>query len=342
MRAPLCRLGPALLLLGACGTLAEPGAGDRELPTGRGGPFRLVEPAEMNNQLCALVEVGARLDDPSPVRVANGVALYFTYVRGDTRAISRSLLPDGRLPAGLPAQVYAPSVPWEGDRVEAPSVAQGPNNGLWMAYAAAGGLGVSTSSDGVAWAPPAAPALVQDVAAGEDTPLRAPSLTRDPSGGWVLLYESAASIWMARAGDDLRFVRVDADPSTPRRDPVLAPAGERDGGTGGYRSGAVGDPYLTVEQTAAGRPLWRLYFTARTTLYAVDGGLRADVSVGVAGSFDGLRFDAAALPALATRVDPTASAPAMLADGPVRTLLYAGGNCSGASQRRGIRVALAP
>ena len=83
MRAPLRSLVPVLLLLGACGTLAEPGVGDRELPTGRGGPFRLVEPAEMNNQLCALVEVGARLDDPSPVRVANGVALYFTYVRGD-------------------------------------------------------------------------------------------------------------------------------------------------------------------------------------------------------------------------------------------------------------------
>ncbi len=334
---------PLVLALTACGTLAEPGSGDLDLPIGRGGPFGPVAPADMNNQLCAVVEVGARLDDPAPLRVTDGVALYFTYVRGEVRAIARVLLPDGRLPQGVPAVVYAPSASWEGDRVESPSLARSPDGALWMAYASPGGLGVARSADGLAWSPPGAPSLQQDPAAGEETPLRAPSLTRDPAGGWVLLYESAAAIWMARAGDDLRFVRTDGDPSTPRRDPVLAPTGGGpDAGTAGYRSGAVGDPALTVETTASGRTLWRLYFTARTVPLPVDGGSRAEVTIGVAGSFDGRAFEAASIPALATRVDPTASAPGVVADGPTRTILYAGGNCSGATQRRGIRVALSP
>jgi len=332
----------SLLVLAGCGTLAEPGAGDLELPNGRGGPFGPVVPADMNNQLCAVVEVGARLDDPAPLRTAQGVALYFSYVRGEVRGIGRVLMPNGRLPEGVPAVVYRPSASWEGDTVEAPSLAQGPDGALWMAYASPGGLGIARGTDGLAWTAPAAPSLVQDPTAGEDTSLRAPSLTRNPAGGWVLLYESAAAIWMARAGDDLRFTRVDGDPSTPRRDPVLAPATTGDGGVPGYRSGAVGDPFLTVETTSAGRALWRLYFTARTTPLPIDGGLRADVTVGVAGSFDGARFEAAAIPALASRIDLTASAPGVIADGPNRTILYAGGSCSGATQRRGLRVALSP
>ena len=141
------------------------------------------------------------------------------------------------------------------------------------------------------------------------------------------------------------FARVDGDPRTPRRDPVMAATGAGvplDGGAPGFESGSVDDPELTVETTAIGRSLWRLYYTARSVPVAMDAGLAPTVAIAMAASFDGVAFTRFGAPVFATRADPTLAAPTVLADDARRTLLYVGGRCTLSRGRRGVRAGIAP
>jgi hypothetical protein len=74
----------------------------------------------------------------------------------------------------------------------------------------------------------------------------------------------------------------------------------------------------------------------------MDGGLGATSSISAAASFDGLRFVRVGAPVFAPRGEVAVRGPAVLDDGALRTMLYAGGRCELSRGKRGIRAALAP
>ncbi len=338
----------ALALAAGCGTIASPGAGDHDLPANRTGPFRELTAAEMGDRTCAAYDFAGLVDEPSALRLADGrTVLYVSREHDDRRVIARVTMRAPGQQEGEPADVLSATLPWQGGGVSSPDVAALPGGGFVMAYGtAAGALGLARSADGVAWQPQPSPALEADAAQGEESALRAPSVVALADGSLVVAYASAGAIWLARSPRvDGALARVDADPRTPRRDPLLAATGPgvpADGGAPGFESGAIDDPELTVESTAIGRPIWRLYYTARSVPFSMDAGVAPSVAIGMAASFDGVTFTRFGAPVLSSRADPTISAPTTLADDARRTLLYAGGRCTLSRGRRGVRAAIAP
>lgn len=327
-----------------CGTAASPGGGDSNLPSGRGGPYRLLDGDEVSEGTCLLREQGVTFEDPSALALdARRVALYFTRREGARRTVRRAVVVDGRRVEAAPVEALAPTLAWHGEGVGAPDVAS-LRDGLAMAYDTSGGLGIATSADGLTWRSDEQPALTADATAGEVTALRSPALLALREGVVMLAYESAGSIWLATADTVAGpWQRVDAIPETPRRDPVVAPGDDaRDAGVVGFASGAVGDPSLRLEEVGVGRRLYRLFFSARSAPVAVDGGSTFSRAIGVAGSFDGVHFPRAETPALTGRPDPAVRAPSTWSNGPLRTWLFVTGRCDGAGRSEGIRVGVSP
>lgn len=336
-----------VVVLAGCGTLASPGGGEADLPNNRTGPFRELTSAETGGQRCAAYDSAGGFDEPSAVRLPDGrVALYGTRTRMGRRTIARTVLTGLARQTEEPADVLTATLPWQAMAVASPEVIA-VAGGYVMAYATgSGALGVARSTDGVAWQALPTPALEMDAAMGEETALRAPTIVATANGGLVLAYASGSAIWLARTGAvDGRFVRVDGDPSTPRRDPLLGATGRAspmgDAGVG-FESGAVDDPSLTVEATATGRSIWRLYYTARSVPQAMDGGVAPSVAVTMAASFDGVSFTRFGAAVVTSRTDPTLAAPSALAVDARRTLLYLSGRCDTAGRVRGVRAAIAP
>ncbi len=333
-----------LALLAGCGTLASPGGGDTDLPAGRGGPYRLLDSEELSEGLCLVREESVALSDPAALSLdPHRVALYFTRREGARRTIRRAIVVDGRRLEAAPEEVLAPSLAWHGEGVGAPDVAA-TRDGFAMVFDTAAGLGLATSADGRTWRSSEAPWLAADAGAGETTPLRSPTLVVRPDDSVMVAYESAGAIWSATAaapGAPLR--RVDADERTARRESLLAPGDDaRDAGVVGYASGAVGDPSLRAEDSLAGRTLYRLFFSARSAPFALDGGSSFNRAVGLAGSFDGVHFTRSEAAALTNRVDPSVAAPSTWSDGSLRTWLFVNGRCDSGGRNEGIRVAVAP
>ncbi len=337
----------SLSLASNCGTLASPGAGDRELPANRTGPFRELTMTEMAGRTCAAVDFAGLIDEPSALRLADGrVALYVTREHDGLRAIARLVMRSPGQQQSDPADVLTATLPWQGGAVSSPDVTARADGSLAMAYAtASGAIGLARSADGLSWEARPLSALEANSESGETTPLRAPSIVAQ-GDALVLAYVSGGAIWLARATRfDAPFERIDADPRTPRRDPVLGAAGASvnpDGGAPGFESGSLDDPDLSIESGALGRSLWRLYYTARSTPVAMDGGVAPTLAISMAASFDGLSFTRFGAPVFSTRNDPTIASPSMLADDARRTLLYVGGRCNLSRGRRGIRAAIAP
>jgi hypothetical protein len=76
------------------------------------------------------------------------------------------------------------------------------------------------------------------------------------------------------------WARVDGDPRTPARDPVLAPqAGAAPDAGAGFEMLRVGDPALSIEQTTTGRAFFRMYYTGQ--------GADPHSAIGAAASYDG-------------------------------------------------------
>lgn len=332
----------AALLASACGTLATPAEPPRDLPDNHTGPFRELTNEESAGRQCVVVDFDGRVDDPSAVRLPDGtVAVYVARFRDGASTIARALVRDGIPPGALPAtatDVLAPTQPWQRGAVGAPSVVA-VAGGYAMAYASDGAIGVARSADGVAWTARDAPTFTGDPATGELTALAAPSLAVTAAGEAVLVYASAGAIWMARApSPDGPYTRVDARPATPGRDPVLA------AGDAAFEMGAVGDPSLSIETTAAGRALYRLYYTAWTTPTPMgDAGLVPVSAVGYAASFDGLAFSRVGVAVYAPRLASRApTGPSMVPLAPNVTGLYVGAQCNLSRLRRGIQLLVAP
>ncbi|MEZ4407093.1 MAG: hypothetical protein R3A52_11525 [Polyangiales bacterium] len=199
-------------------------------------------------------------------------------------------------------------------------------------------------ADGASFTADANPLLVADVASGESTALRSPAIVESAPGRFLIAYESAGSVWGAELISATGAVsRIDGDPRAEGRQPLLAPSDDAvDAGVVGFASGSIGDPSLTLETTAIGRSLWRLYVTTRSAPVRTDAGVEPLLTLGVAGSFDGVSFARDANPTLRARSDGTVSSPDVIADGPRRSFLYAGGRCDTAGRVRGVVVAVAP
>lgn len=333
-----------LALVTGCGTLASPGAGDTDLPSGRSGPYRLLDSEELPEGLCLLREDSVVLSDPASLPLGpHRTALYFTRREGARRTILRAVVVDGRRLEAPPEEVLAPTLAWHGDGVGAPDVAA-TRDGFAMVFDTAAGLGLATSADGRTWRSSEEPRLTADANVGELTPLRAPTLVVRRDDSLIIAYESAGAIWSATATAlAAPLSRVDADERTPRRESLLAPGDDaRDAGAVGYASGAVGDPSLRAEDSLAGRTLYRLFFSARSAPFALDGGSDFQRAVGLAGSFDAVHFTRSEAAALGGRVDPSVAAPSAWSDGSLRTWLFVNGRCDSNGRNQGIRVAVAP
>lgn len=317
-----------LLTLASCGTLEVPAVGNTDLPNNRTGPFRVLSDDDLEGRRCINESLESDIEDPE---ITNGTQgefwIFSSRVTGARSEITRGVLTRALTLREAPTPVL-PGV----DDARSPSVVRD-GEGWRMLFARGGRVEVADSDDGERWRARSTPVLVADPGAGERTNLSGPSLTEDPDGRWTLAYESAGSVWIARAPrPDGPFERVDVDPSRAGRQPALAASAEAP-------VIAHANPVIRSERLSTGRTVWRIY--ARTTAArVVDGGTTTEQTLSLAASYDGVRFTVATAPALSGRGEPQPDAPGVLFDGPTRSLLLFSGGCGGG--RRGVRAAIYP
>jgi len=274
-----------LLALAACGTIGSPGGGALGLPSSGGGPFQALDQNQVAPQdvapfvfrnfgqphrdPCALAATG----DPSSTEV-------FLYVvvsgsKGDV--IARTRADDGvsfygdtgdllSNPTHKPPEVLAASLAWEGSDLSGPSAIR-VGSQIWLYYAAAQGIGLATSSDGLTFTKTGQPVVgVDHGASWESTAPRAPTVAVFPDGTWHMLYASGNDIGEATSSDGMTWKRVDADPSTPALDPVLSPSAVVDpktlpeGEHPPFDEGAVDDPLLAPRIDPTGQLQVRVFY----------------------------------------------------------------------------------
>jgi hypothetical protein len=280
MRTPFL---PALVVwsgAAACGTLASPPGSGGNLPSSGVGPFRPLARAEMPPfapSPFVLDGSDARYREPSVVSavaggggdVASGIAvLLFAVARVSGHdVIVRTRADDARSFYGTaadnetgahaahsPAVVLAADRAWEGVDLAGPSALR-VGSRIWLYYAGAGGIGLATSDDGLAFAKTGPPVLGPDArVAWETTPPHAPSVAPMPDGSWRMFYGAGRSIGEAASADGVAWTRVDADPRTAAMDPVLSPGASFD-------AGQVDDPVVLPRLTPAGRLQVRVLYT---------------------------------------------------------------------------------
>jgi hypothetical protein len=259
----------------SCGTLASPGGGEGNLPSSGVGPFRALAREELAafavapfvlddsdaqyREPCAL----AASDDPSSA----AVLLYAVARVGGRDVIVRTRADDARSfygdaadnetgghPAHAPAVVLVADSAWEGSDLAGPSAVR-VGGQVWLYYAAAGGVGLATSDDGLTFTKEQGPVLARDASvAWETTVPHAPSVARMPDGSWRMFYGAGDAIGEARSDDGVGWMRADADPQTPALDPALSPGSSFDGGQ-------VDHPVVSPRVTAAWRIQLRVLYT---------------------------------------------------------------------------------
>jgi hypothetical protein len=235
----------------------------QEVPSGAVAPFVFSSLEVLYREPAVL----AASSDPSSA----AVILYAVGSMGGRDVIVRSRADDGRSfygdvadnendthPIHVAPQVLAADQAWEGPDLAGPSALQ-VGTQTWLYYAAARGIGLARSSDGVTFVKVPGPVLgVDPGAAWESTTPGAPSVAVFPDGSWHMAYSSGLSIGEAVSPDGMSWTRVDADPATPALDPILGP-----GASGSFDAGQVSDPLLAPRITPAGRLQVRLLYTGR-------------------------------------------------------------------------------
>ena len=259
---------PALTVT-ACATLAsEAGDDDAVRPNNLAGPFRyLVRPELASNAPYTLRRRTVDHRDATLLPLdGDRVALYAVATISGVSGIYRYLAEDGRSFLEKPdpsAPVLEVKEAWEGTSVEAPSVTR-VGDEIWLAYAAADGIGIARSSDGVSFSNATSPILPTS---GQNTwesgsPPSAPALHVQGGGEFRLFYSANGRIGEAQSSDGDSWTRM--------AEPVLEPtSGEA------FDASAVGDPEAWASVTTEGRSVTRLYFTGTSASGATGIGLAA-------------------------------------------------------------------
>jgi hypothetical protein len=273
--------------LAACATLGSPGEGNVDLPTSGAGPFRKLTVQEVIGVApFVLDDKTAHFRDPAALALegtlpgmgAASVALYFVATTGEGAAardvIVRSHADDARSFFGAPTdvghaprEVLAPDAPWEGTRLAGPSALR-VSDQIFLYYAAAGGIGLARSKDGLAFTKEPEPVLVPEpdretaAARWETTTPHAPSVARLLDGRFRMLYAAGNAIGEAESTDGLRWTRIGTAPVLAPS-PAVAPASLLPGEKPPFDTDAVGDPVLAPRVTPAGRLQIRVLYTGR-------------------------------------------------------------------------------
>jgi hypothetical protein len=320
-RVPL--LACALLMIAGCGATGDAGGGAAHLPVSGSGPFTPLEPdptLDAINPPFVLADNTADLDDPWVVDYGDQLALWVTARRANVTDIEHAdsfALEQGFLPL---VQAILPDQAWEAGSVSGASLIAGDPvvpGGIWIIFYAGGGaLGWATAPAvtlGHKWTKAPGPALFGD-GAEEGSELSSPAIVRLDDRVRVY-YLAAGAIWAAEApwddvvaGKTTTWTRLDGDPGTPERDPMLrAP------------DWALSIDRFTAraDQTPAGRVRHDLYFTALTAPTAAQPSIS---TCGFASSFTGDRFAAAETPILPLKNATHAPAETPYRDGAL--LLY--------------------
>jgi hypothetical protein len=319
----LMMLVMTLAIAAGCGVTADSGGGAEHLPVSGSGPFMPLAPdpsLDAINVPFVLADSGADLDDPWVVRYGDEMALWVTARRANVTDIEHAdsfALEQGFLPL---TQAILPDQAWEAGAVTGASLIAGDPvvpHGLWVLFYSGGGdIGWATAPAitlGHKWTKAPGPALLAD-SAEEGAELSSPAVVR--LGDRVRVYYLAAgAIWAAEAPwDDIAagrattWTRLDGDPGTPERDPMLVAP-----------SWALSIARFTAraDETPAGRVRHDLYFTAVTAPTAAQPSIS---TCGFASSFTGDRFVAASTPILPLRAATHAPAETPYRDGAL--LLY--------------------
>ncbi|HSQ65662.1 MAG TPA: hypothetical protein VLM85_20720 [Polyangiaceae bacterium] len=264
-------------LLVRCATLAELAHGDENLPTAGVGPFRKLGGAEVRGVAPYVLDnEPGDFREPAALPLTSGtttdVALYFVATDASGHdVILRTRSTDGRTFYGAtqdfghhPAQVLAADQGWEGADVAGPS-ALAVGSEVWMYYASKGSVGLARSSDGLTFTKASAVPVLAADALG---PIAGPSVALLPDGRFRMLFAQGDSIYEAASADGVSWQRLDADPTTPAMDPVLAPAPPKatlaPGEIPPFDTLRVADPCLLPRVTAAGRLQIRVLYTGFT------------------------------------------------------------------------------
>lgn len=261
-------LAAALMVPAACATIADTGGGDENLPGARVGPFREINREELGNTRVAPYALRDDADFPRDVAVVD--------VDGDSAtleawgyaartvpmpnvdpdpsapptAIVRYTAADGRSFDRNPETVLEPEQDWEGGTVGAPA-ALFVGDQLWLYYAAAGGIGLARSDDGVSFTRSDGPVLAAG-AGWEQGPPSSPAVIRLTDGTFQMFYDAPTSagraVGQAQSDDGLTWTAVG-------QVPVIAPEAPIDA------AGAEA-PWAILAESAEGRLIQYLYYGA--------------------------------------------------------------------------------
>ncbi|MBI4701906.1 MAG: hypothetical protein HY744_12270 [Deltaproteobacteria bacterium] len=279
----MMRRARTVLLVGfmlcGCATLAEPGGGEQGLPGAAAGPFRPIRPEELGNSRAAPYALRDEDDLPRDVSVldADGDPATLGVYAFAARTVVES--EDGAGPALPPNEivrfgaldarsfdrsalpVLRPELEWEGGTVGAPSALR-VGAEIWLYYAAAGGIGLATSDDGLHFVRRAAPVLAAiETHAGVP---RSPAVVQLWDGTFRMFYElrvsdDEAAIGEAASGDGVSWKPEGAGPVLSARKAQGAGGGA---GAGAYDAQSVAAPFAVLAQSALGRPILWLYYAA--------------------------------------------------------------------------------
>jgi hypothetical protein len=328
-----------VLVASACATTGASGRGDENLPTSGVGPFRKLADDEVLGVAPFVLDDKAGLYR-EPAVLADGAAaiLYAVGRDGDRDVIVRSRADDARSFYGTssdtghrPVTVLAADAPWEGASLGGPfALRQGAEIVLY--YAAAGGIGLARSSDGLAFRKEPAPVLGPDPsAAWETTAPSGPSAYVDAAGKTHLFYAAGPAIGEAVSDDGVHFVRAGF---------VLVPAAAPAPGTLApnekppFDTVRVADPCVAPRVTPAGRVQVRVLYTGT--------GADGATTIGLAARYGDVGpLERAATPVYA--VGQKESAPALLELG-AEAFLYVGQqrSATGGGSYPAIAAAFAP
>ena len=340
-----------VVLAPSCATMGSEGVGDLDLPSAGMGPFRKLAAEEVPGVApFVLDDRNANYREPAVLAEGRGALLYVVATVNGVDVIVRSRALDGRAFFGTttnvgnrPSVVLGADAAWEGGGVSGPSVMRRGSE-IWLYYAAAGGIGLARSTDGLTFQKQSAPVLARDASsAWETNEVHAPGVYALPDGRIRLLYAAGAAIGEAESADGVHFTRLDPNAATREIEPVLGPSARPVAGALApnekppFDTATVGDPCVAPRFTPGGRYHVRVLYTGTD-----DAGV---TTVGFAARYGetGMLWRQR-LPAYAVNLKERAPAYLELADeGVPKSLLYVAQEHSGLGEKYpAIAAAFAP